>query len=156
MNILSNDIGTEQANELIKIMESHSNLKTLCGFRGNETELDLSNKNLGAGCVVLVASEIKNIGALETVNLNNNNITLSPQLCARLTKAVSTSSSLCMQIIEGNDVLEAEGTMAFELLKLLNHESDKIKCVDVRSEGLTGLWSLRQRCRQLYKLIPAH
>ena len=50
VNILSNNIGAEQANKLIKIMENHSNLKTLCGFSGDETELDLSNKNLSAGC----------------------------------------------------------------------------------------------------------
>ena len=41
MNILSNSIGAEQANELIAIMASKPNLKTLCGFSGDETELDL-------------------------------------------------------------------------------------------------------------------
>ena len=72
MNILSNDIGTEQANELIKIMESKDNLKTLCGFSGDETELDLSHKGLRAGCAVLVANEVKNIGALTSLNLASN------------------------------------------------------------------------------------
>ena len=74
MNILSNNIGAEQANKLIKIMESHSNLKTLCGFSGDETELDLSNKNLSAGCGVLVANEVKNNGAMTSLNISNNSI----------------------------------------------------------------------------------
>ena len=64
MNILSNDIGAEQANELIALMASKPNLKTLCGFSGDETELDLSNKGLSTGCGVLVANEVKDNGAL--------------------------------------------------------------------------------------------
>ena len=52
-------------------MESHSNLKTLCGFSGDETELDLSNKNLSAGCGVLVANEVKNNGALATITFGD-------------------------------------------------------------------------------------
>ena len=74
MNILSNDIGAEQANALIKIMESKSNLTTLCGFSGDETELDLSKKGLTAGCAVLVANEIKNNGALTILDISNNNL----------------------------------------------------------------------------------
>ena len=74
VNILSNDIGAEQANALIKIMESKSNLTTLCGFSGDETELDLSKKGLTAGCAVLVANEIKNNGALTSLNISNNSI----------------------------------------------------------------------------------
>eukprot|EP00935_MAST-01C_sp_MAST-1C-sp1_P000868 g868.t1 len=70
VNILSNGIGAEQANELIKIMESKPNLKTLCGFSGDETELDLSKRGLTTGCAVLVAHEVKNNGALVTVTIN--------------------------------------------------------------------------------------
>ena len=74
VNLLSNEIGAEQANELIKIMESKPNLKTLCGFSGNETELDLSQKGLRAGCAVLVANEVKNNGALTSLNISNNSL----------------------------------------------------------------------------------
>ena len=74
VNILSNNIGVEQANEFIKIMESHSNLKTLCGFSGDETLLDLSNKNLGAGCGVLVANEVKNNRELMILDISKNKI----------------------------------------------------------------------------------
>eukprot|EP00935_MAST-01C_sp_MAST-1C-sp1_P001408 g1408.t1 len=65
VNILANSIGVDQANELIKMMESHKSLKTLCGLSGDETELDFSGKYLTAGCGVLVSNEIKNNGALE-------------------------------------------------------------------------------------------
>ena len=74
VNILSNNIGAERANELIAIMASKPNLKTLCGFSGDETELDLSNKNLRAGCGVLVANEVKDNGALTSLNLSENEL----------------------------------------------------------------------------------
>ena len=76
VNIMCNHIGIEQANEFIKIMESHSNLKTLCGFSGDETLLDLSNKNLGAGlgagCGMLVANEVKNNRELMILDIRDN------------------------------------------------------------------------------------
>ena len=72
VNILSNHIGTDQANALIKIMEGKSTLKTLCGFSGNETELDLSKKGLTTGCAVLVANEIVSNWALAKLNMSNN------------------------------------------------------------------------------------
>eukprot|EP00935_MAST-01C_sp_MAST-1C-sp1_P001490 g1490.t1 len=71
VNILSNGIGAEQANALIQIMESKSNLTTLCGFSGDETELDLSKEGLTAECAVLVANEIKNNGALTTIEFGD-------------------------------------------------------------------------------------
>ena len=57
-------MGAEQANKLIDVMASKPKLKTLCGFSADETELDLSNKNLSLGCAVLVANEVKNNGAM--------------------------------------------------------------------------------------------
>ena len=74
MHILSNNIGTEQASQLIKIMANKPKLKTLCGFSGNETELDLSYKRLSTGCGVLVGNEVKNNGALTSLNLAENSL----------------------------------------------------------------------------------
>ena len=74
VNILSNAIGAEQANELIKIMAAKPNLKTLCGFSGDETELDLSKKSLTAGCAVLIANEVKNNGAMTSLDVSNNDL----------------------------------------------------------------------------------
>ena len=67
VNILINDIGVEQANELVKIMKKRKNLKTLCGFSGDEKKLNLSKKGLSAGCAVLVANEVKSNGVLATI-----------------------------------------------------------------------------------------
>jgi Ran GTPase-activating protein (RanGAP) involved in mRNA processing and transport len=75
VRLLSNRIGTEQANELIQMMESKENLTTLCGFSGDETELDLSGQGLSPGCGVLVANEIKHNGALTSLNVGNNHLT---------------------------------------------------------------------------------
>ena len=74
MNILSNKIGTDQANQLIAILASKPNLTTLCGFSGDETKLDLSNKNLSAGCAVLVANEVKNNEALVKLDISQNDM----------------------------------------------------------------------------------
>lgn len=74
VNILSNYIGTDQAKQLIDIKRKNPRLTTLCGFSGNETELDLSNKNLHAGCALLIANELNNNGALTSLNLSNNNL----------------------------------------------------------------------------------
>ena len=59
INLLGNQTSPELAQGLIKIMESHKNLTTLCGIQRNEAELNLSNKNLGAGCAVLLSSELQ-------------------------------------------------------------------------------------------------
>ena len=59
MDILGNNIGEEQANQLIQLLDTSDTLKTLCGFSGTETELDLSNRGLSASCAILVANEVK-------------------------------------------------------------------------------------------------
>jgi hypothetical protein len=74
VNVLGNYIGVEQAQELINILQAKDKLTTLCGFSGDETELDLRNKNLSAGCAVLVANEISDMGALSKLNLSMNDI----------------------------------------------------------------------------------
>ena len=44
------------------------------GISGDETELDLSGKGLGAGCAVLVANEVKNNGALTSLDVSKNKL----------------------------------------------------------------------------------
>ena len=48
-------------------MAAKPDLKTLCGFSGNWTELNRSNKRLTAGCALLVANEVKNNESLEII-----------------------------------------------------------------------------------------
>ena len=52
-------------------MQTKEKLTTLCGFSGDETELNLSKKNLSAGCAVLVANEISDMGALTSLDISN-------------------------------------------------------------------------------------
>jgi hypothetical protein len=49
-------------------------LMTLCGLRGEETELDLSGKKLGPGCAILLAPEMEANGALYQLDISNNQI----------------------------------------------------------------------------------
>jgi Ran GTPase-activating protein (RanGAP) involved in mRNA processing and transport len=74
VNALGNSIGVEQAQELIHILQAKDKLTTLCGFNGDETELDLSNKNLRAGCAFLVANEISDMGALSVLSMKSNSL----------------------------------------------------------------------------------
>jgi Ran GTPase-activating protein (RanGAP) involved in mRNA processing and transport len=74
VNVLGNSIGVEQAQELIKILQARDKLTTVCGFSGDETELDLSNHNLSAGCAVLIANEISDMGALSVLSLKSNRL----------------------------------------------------------------------------------
>ena len=74
VNLLSNQIGVEQAEALLQIKEAKPGLTTLCGLCGDETELDLSYKGLSAGCATLLAPELNANGALVTLDISNNEI----------------------------------------------------------------------------------
>ena len=96
VNLLANNIGVVQANALIEILKSKDTLKTLCGFSGNETELDLSGQGLNAGCGVLVANEVRDNGALVSVNLLNNAIGAEQaQNLVAILKEHASLKSLC-------------------------------------------------------------
>jgi hypothetical protein len=73
-NLLGNNIGVEQAQELVKIKEAKPGLRTLCGFTMEETEVDLNNKGLTAGCAVLLASDIPDLGSMSSLNIANNDL----------------------------------------------------------------------------------
>ena len=74
LDILGNNIGEEQANSFIQVLDARDTLTTLCGLTGTETELDLSNRGLSASCAILVANEIKVNSALNSVNILGNSI----------------------------------------------------------------------------------
>jgi Ran GTPase-activating protein (RanGAP) involved in mRNA processing and transport len=73
-NLLGNSIPVEQAQELVKIMRSKENLTTFCGLSREETELNFSGQDLGAGDAVLIANDISDMGALTALNLADNKI----------------------------------------------------------------------------------
>jgi hypothetical protein len=68
-NLLGNFIGVEQAQALLKIKEAKPGLTTLCGLSGDETELDLSGKNLSPGCAILLAPEMEANGSLSKLKM---------------------------------------------------------------------------------------
>jgi Ran GTPase-activating protein (RanGAP) involved in mRNA processing and transport len=75
VNVLFNDIGAEQAHALANVLKEHATLKSLCGNKGNETELDMSGKNIGADGAIMLAPEIADNGALTSLNLSSNQLT---------------------------------------------------------------------------------
>ena len=74
MDILGNQIGEEQANNLIQILDASDTLTTLCGFTGTETELDLSGRNLSAPCAILMAIEVKFNSAMMKLKIHKHEL----------------------------------------------------------------------------------
>ncbi len=73
VNILNNNIGAEQAQNFVAILKEHAmTLKSLCGNKGDETELDMSGKKMGADGAIMLAPEIVANGALETITFGDN------------------------------------------------------------------------------------
>jgi hypothetical protein len=64
VNLLKNSIGTDQAKTSMSILKEHPTLKSLCGNKGNETELDMSSKMSGTGDAIMLAAEIIDNGAI--------------------------------------------------------------------------------------------
>jgi hypothetical protein len=74
VNLLKNDIPMEQAKVLANVLKEHPTLKSLCGNSGDETELDISGKKIGAEGAVMLAPEIADNGALSVANAMGNKI----------------------------------------------------------------------------------
>jgi hypothetical protein len=73
-NLLSNNIGIDQAHTLASILKEHPTLKSLCGNQGDETELDMSGKEIGKEGAIMLAPEIINNGAMTSLNLAWNRL----------------------------------------------------------------------------------
>ena len=74
VNILKNYIGVEQANILVGILKEHPTLMSLCGNKGNETELNMSGKMDGAEDAIMLAPEIVANGALVSLDMSSNHL----------------------------------------------------------------------------------
>jgi hypothetical protein len=74
VNLLKNNISVEQAQELVKIMQSKEKLTTLCGLSRKETMLDFSKQGLGPGDAMLIANDIKDMGALTSLDISSNSL----------------------------------------------------------------------------------
>jgi hypothetical protein len=69
VNLLMNNIPMEQAKALASILKEHPTLKSLCGNSGEEAELDMSGKEIGAEGAIMLAPEIAGNGAMTSLNL---------------------------------------------------------------------------------------
>jgi hypothetical protein len=74
INLLKNQIPKDWAQKLVKMMQAKENLTTLCGLRREETELDFSRQDLGAGDAVLIANDISDMGAISLVGMASNKL----------------------------------------------------------------------------------
>jgi hypothetical protein len=63
-----------QAQALANVLKEHATLKSLCGNKGDETELDMSGKGMRAWDAIMLAPEIADNGALSVLNLASNNL----------------------------------------------------------------------------------
>jgi hypothetical protein len=55
-------------------MHTKEKLVTLCGLSKEETELDFSGQDLDAGDAVLIANDIRDMGALIKLNISSNRV----------------------------------------------------------------------------------
>jgi hypothetical protein len=74
VNLLKNNIPVEQAQELVKIMQSKEKLTMLCGLSRKETTLNFIKQGLGPGDAVLIANDISDMGALVKLDISKNYI----------------------------------------------------------------------------------
>ena len=74
VNLLKNDMGTDQAKALASILKEHPTLKSLCGNRGDETDLNMSGKMEGAADAIMLVPEIIDNGALSALSLKKNRL----------------------------------------------------------------------------------
>jgi hypothetical protein len=74
VNVLGNKIGIAQAQVLAAILKEHPALKSLCGHRGDETELNMSGKKIGVEGAIILAPEIVDNGVLSVANVMGNKI----------------------------------------------------------------------------------
>jgi hypothetical protein len=70
VNLLLNKIGIDQARALASILKEHPTLKSLCGNKGNETELDMNGKMDGAADAIMLVPEISDNGAMTKLDIS--------------------------------------------------------------------------------------
>jgi hypothetical protein len=59
---------------LASMLKEHPTLKSLCGNKGDETELDMSSKGMDDGDAIMLIAEIVDNGALIKLDISNNHI----------------------------------------------------------------------------------
>ena len=73
LNILKNDIGEEQIQNLIKIKQQKGMI-SICGLKQGQSEADFSNQELDAEDAKIIGLDIQDNGALSSLDISNNNL----------------------------------------------------------------------------------
>jgi hypothetical protein len=83
VNLLKNNIGVDQAESLVSMLKEHPTLKSLCGNKGNETELDMIGKIGGADDIIMLVAEIVGNGAISkfVFSGDDNSIPVTMETC---------------------------------------------------------------------------
>ncbi len=74
VNVMGNSMGKEQLSKLQEITQGHPTLISLCGIADDATEADLSGLGMDADDAAVLADELPTKGALEVLNMSNNNL----------------------------------------------------------------------------------
>ena len=74
INILNNRIGVQQMQAMLTISKRHAALTSLCGNKGDETEMNLSKKMHGSEDALLVAREIVKHPRLRSLDISHNSL----------------------------------------------------------------------------------
>jgi hypothetical protein len=61
-----------KAHVLASILKEHPTLKSLCGNKGDEIELDMSGRRMGASGAIMLAAEIVDNRVLSSLDLSDN------------------------------------------------------------------------------------
>ena len=101
-NILNNNIGAEQAHNLATVLKDHAMLKSLCGNTGDETELDMSGKEMGADGAIMLAPEIVANGALVKFDVSKNS--LNADGCKAIANTLKGNATMSELKIASNDM----------------------------------------------------
>jgi hypothetical protein len=82
----------------VGILKKHPTLKSLCGNKGNETELDMSGKMRGPGDAIMLVPDIIDNGAISSLNLATNTLGLygALSICDALLGSRYAHSILCL------------------------------------------------------------
>ncbi|EOD07673.1 hypothetical protein EMIHUDRAFT_453269 [Emiliania huxleyi CCMP1516] len=105
---------------LLKVMQEHTNLSTLCGFKGDETSIDFCNEGLLPVDAMLIAPEIRVMASLTSADFSQNQLgpegvkALAPALAASasLTSVSLADNRLCGVDGDGNGTYDATGIKA--------------------------------------------
>ena len=107
--MLKNDIGMEAANQLAAVLPQHKTLKTLCGFKPNQTEASFYDQGLKPADALLIAADLRVHGSLTDLNLSSNNLAGETGY-VKATKVQGSSFNVGDKVVyEGREMVVSKG-----------------------------------------------